>query len=64
MCAKQSRNGQGLPGRLRHLRYNLGMVVFEATELYWDVGSGRAVFYRDVRKVREDYLRVLEEGRK
>jgi len=40
------------------------MVVFEAEELYWDVGTHRHVFYRDVRKLREDFLRVMEEGRK
>ena len=40
------------------------MVVFEAEELYWDVGTHRDVYYRDVRKLREDFLRVMEEGRK
>lgn len=38
------RKGQGLPNRLRHLRDNLSMVVFEAEELYWDVGTHRDVF--------------------
>lgn len=40
------------------------MVVFEAEELYWDVGTKRPIYYRDVRKLREDFLRVMEEGRK
>lgn len=39
-------------------------VVFEAEELYWDFRSGRPIIYSDVKKVREDYLRVLEELRK
>nr|POE93048.1 hypothetical protein CFP56_64155 [Quercus suber] len=56
--------GQGLPNRLRQTRDALRNVVFEAHELYWDVGADRPVFYRDVRKVREDYLRVLEQARR
>ena len=39
-------------------------VIFEAEELYWDVGADRPVYYKDIKKVREDYLRVMEEARK
>jgi len=56
--------GQGLPNRLRQTRDALRNVVFMAEELYWDVGADRPVFYKDIKKVREDYLRVLEEARK
>lgn len=56
--------GQGLPNRLRQLRDSLKDVIFEAEELYCDFGAGRNVFYRDIRKLREDFLRVMEEGRK
>lgn len=56
--------GQGLPNRLHQMRDDLHNVKFEAEELYWDVASGRAVLYRDVRKLREDYLRVMEDGRR
>lgn len=56
--------GQGLPNRLRHTRDSLRNVVFEAEELYWDVGADRLVYYKDIKKVREDYLRVLEESRR
>lgn len=53
--------GQGLPNRLRQGRDGLRNVIFEAEELYWDAGAGRPVRYADVKKVREDYLRVMEE---
>lgn len=56
--------GQGLPNRLRQTRDALRDVIFAAEELYWDLRSGRPVLYRDVEKVREDYLRVLAEQRK
>ena len=56
--------GQGLPNRLRQARDQMRNVVFEAEELYWDFRSGRAVIYADIKKIREDYLRVLEEMRK
>ena len=56
--------GQGLPNRLRMARDAMRNVIFEAEELYWDARSGRPVLYRDVKKVREDYLRVLEQQRK
>ncbi|KAK0938744.1 hypothetical protein LTR29_009712 [Friedmanniomyces endolithicus] len=56
--------GQGLPNRLRQTRDGLRNVMFEAEELYWDVGADRAVFYKDVKKVREDFLRVTEEARR
>jgi len=56
--------GQGLPNRLHQMRDNLHNVKFEAEELYWDVAAGRAVLYRDIRKLREDYLRVMEDGRR
>jgi hypothetical protein len=56
--------GQGLPNRLHQMRDNLHNVKFEAEELYWDVAAGRTVLYRDIRKLREDYLRVMEDGRR
>lgn len=56
-------NGQGLPNRLRQTRDSLRNIVFEAEELYWDARSGRPVLYKDVKKLREDYLRVLERAR-
>lgn len=56
--------GQGLPNRLRMSRDSLRSVVFAAEELYWDMRSGRAVLYKDVKKVREDYLRVMEEAKR
>ncbi|QIX01514.1 hypothetical protein AMS68_007031 [Peltaster fructicola] len=56
--------GQGLPNRLRQGRDSLGMVLFEAQELWWDVGAGRKILYKNVRKVREDYLRVMDDYRK
>lgn len=56
--------GNGLPNRLRQTRNSLETVVFEAEELYWDVAADRHVFFRDIRKLREDYLRVLEEARR
>ncbi len=56
--------GQGLPNRLRQTRDGLRNVMFEAEELYWDVGADRAVFYKDVKKIREDFLRVTEEARR
>ena len=56
--------GQGLPNRLRMSRDSLRSVIFEAEELYWDMRSGRSILYKDVKKVREDYLRVLEEQKR
>jgi hypothetical protein len=56
--------GQGLPNRLRQARDSLRNVIFEAHELYWDVAAGRCVLYKDVKKIREDYLRVLEDQRR
>ncbi|KAK4962860.1 hypothetical protein LTR10_000487 [Elasticomyces elasticus] len=56
--------GQGLPNRLRQTRDGLRNVLFEAEELYWDVGADRPVFYKDIKKVREDFLRVTEEERR
>lgn len=56
--------GQGLPNRLHQMRDDLHNVRFEAEELYWDVAAGRTVLYRDIRKLREDYLRVMEDGRR
>lgn len=56
--------GQGLPNRLHQMRDDLHNVKFEAEELYWDVAAGREVLYRDIRKLREDYLRVMEDGRR
>ena len=45
-------------------RSGLQKVLFEAEELYWDVHARRKVYYSDVKKVREDYLNVLEEANK
>ena len=56
--------GQGLPNRLRMTKASLQKVLFEAEELYHDVGAGRQVLYSDIRKVREDYLRVMDEENK
>lgn len=56
--------GQGLPNRLRMSRDSLRSVIFEAEELYWDMRSGRPILYKDVKKVREDYLRVIEEQKR
>jgi len=56
--------GQGLPNRLRQLRDGLENVIFEAEELYMDFAAGRELFYRDIVKLREDFLRVMEEGRR
>lgn len=56
--------GQGLPNRLRQVRDDLRNVVFEADELYWDVAAGKNVLFSDIKKLREDYLRVLEEARR
>ena len=56
--------GQGLPNRLRQTRDSLRDVIFEAHELYWDVAAGRPALFKDIKKVREDYLRVLEEERR
>lgn len=55
--------GQGLPNRLRQTRDSLRDVMFEAEELYWDVKSGRPVLYKDIKKIREGYLRVLVQAR-
>lgn len=56
--------GQGLPNRLRQGRDSLGMVLFEAQELWWDVRARRPILYKDIRKVREDYLRVMDDQRR
>lgn len=56
--------GQGLPNRLRQARDQMRNVVFEAQELFWDFRSGRPIIYSDIKKIREDYLRVLEELRR
>ena len=56
--------GNGLPNRLRQYRDALRTVTFEAEELYWDVGADKSVYYKDIKKIREDYLRVLEMVRK
>ena len=53
--------GQGLPNRLRQTRDALNNVVFAAQELWWDEKTGRPILYKDVKKIREDYLRVLED---
>lgn len=56
--------GQGLPNRLRMERDALRKVIFEADELYWDVGAGVPVTYGDVKKLREAYLKVLDDAMK
>ncbi|GAB1740602.1 hypothetical protein NU219Hw_g5696t1 [Hortaea werneckii] len=54
--------GQGLPNRLGRIRDSLRNVVFEAEELFWDVRANRAVFFRDIVRLREDFLRVMEDA--
>ncbi|CAK4034384.1 Hypothetical predicted protein [Lecanosticta acicola] len=56
--------GQGLPNRLRQVRDDLHNVLFAADELYWDAAAGKNILYKDIKKVREDYLSVLAEARK
>lgn len=55
--------GQGLPNRLRQTRDALRDVIFAAEELCDDMKTGHEVFFKDVKKIREDYLRVLEDQR-
>ncbi|RMY26748.1 hypothetical protein D0866_10644 [Hortaea werneckii] len=54
--------GQGLPNRLGRIRDSLRNVVFEAEELYWDVRANKAVYFRDIVRLREDFLRVMEDA--
>ncbi|KAI7708527.1 Mak10-domain-containing protein, partial [Hortaea werneckii] len=54
--------GQGVPNRLGRIRDSLRNVVFEAEELYWDVRANRAVYFRDIVRLREDFLRVMEDA--
>lgn len=56
--------GQGLPNRLRQVRDDLRNVVFAVEELYWDVAADRPILFKDVKKVREDYMRVVQESRR
>lgn len=56
--------GQGLPNRLRMERDALRRVLFEADELYWDVGAGKSVTFADIKKVREAYLKVVQDAEK
>ncbi|EME47251.1 hypothetical protein DOTSEDRAFT_69257 [Dothistroma septosporum NZE10] len=56
--------GQGLPNRLRQIRDDLQLVLFEAEELYWDVAADRPVMYKDIKKLREDFLRVQAAARR
>ncbi len=56
--------GQGLPNRLRITRDGLRDVVLAAEELYWDARTGRPILYEDIKKIREDYLKVLEEQKR
>lgn len=39
-------------------------MLFAAEELYWDVAADKPVLFQDIKKVREDYMRVLLEARK
>jgi hypothetical protein len=55
--------GQGLPNRLRQTRDALRDVLFAADELIWDMRTGREILYKDIKKIREDYLRVMQEQR-
>lgn len=50
--------GQGLPNRLRQVRDDLQNVLFEAEELYWDVAADRPVLFKDVKRLRENYMAV------
>lgn len=54
--------GQGLPNRLRRTRDALRNVLFEAEDLYADVGAGREVCFRVIVKLREGLLRVIEDS--
>ncbi|RMY75400.1 hypothetical protein D0863_02606 [Hortaea werneckii] len=54
--------GQGVPNRLGRIRDSLRNVAFEAEELYWDVRANRAVYFRDIVGLREDFLRVMEDA--
>ncbi|KAI6805205.1 hypothetical protein KC332_g14870 [Hortaea werneckii] len=54
--------GQGLPNRLGRIRDSLRNVAFEAEELFWDVRANRAVYFRDIVRLREDFLRVMEDA--
>lgn len=56
--------GQGLPNRLRMERNSFRMVLFQADELYWDVGASKPVTYGDIKKVREAYLRAVQDAAK
>jgi len=56
--------GQGLPNRLRQERDGLRNVIFEAEELFWDFKSGRTILFRDIVKIREAYMKILEQARR
>lgn len=56
-------NGHGLPNGLREARDQMQYVVFEAEELFWDFRAGKHILYEDIKKLREDYLRVMEQLR-
>jgi hypothetical protein len=52
---------QHIPERLRRVRDALRHIIFAAEELDRDVNSGRTILFKDVKKLRDDYLRILEE---
>lgn len=52
--------GQGLPSRLRRTRDSYENVLFEFEELYFDKIAGNPILFKDIKKLREDYLRVLQ----
>ncbi|KAI7476030.1 hypothetical protein KC351_g9700 [Hortaea werneckii] len=55
--------GQGLPNRLGRIRDSLRNVAFEAEELFWDIRANRTVYFQDIVRLREDFLRVMEDAR-
>lgn len=54
--------GQGLPNRLREYRNSLAVVMTEANEMFADALVGKEVYYRDIRRLREDFLSVVKES--
>jgi hypothetical protein len=52
---------QHIPERLRLVRDDLRNIIFAAEELDRDLMYGRTISFKDVKKLRDDYLRVLEE---
>ena len=49
--------------RLGRIRDSLRNVAFEAEELFWDIRANRTVYFQDIVRLREDFLRVMEDAR-